>query len=156
MIEGQHFQNGYVTRDIDQAMGLLQAKCGLHRVASFEVPVEVSTPYGCGIAVSRLAFIWVNNLQIELIQPVSGLVDIYTERLPSGAGIGLHHVCMRIADWDDFRARAEQGAFPVVLEGGSDVLKFLYLDARDVLGHYLEYVWMTPERWLAMGGPAGR
>jgi hypothetical protein len=40
-----------------------------------------------------------------------------------------------------------------VLEGASSdgKLKFVYLDARDLVGHYLEYVWATPERWTQMG-----
>jgi hypothetical protein len=41
---------------------------------------------------------------------------------------------------------------PVAIEGGSEALRYLYLDARDLLGHYLEYVWMTPERWAQVGG----
>jgi hypothetical protein len=40
----------------------------------------------------------------------------------------------------------------VVLEGGGDMLKYIYIDAREFVGHYLEYVWMTPERWTALGG----
>jgi hypothetical protein len=32
-------------------------------------------------------------------------------------------------------------------DGDDDALKFLYLDGRKVLGHYLEYTWMTDRRW---------
>ena len=40
-----------------------------------------------------------------------------------------------------------------MFEGASgDELKFLYLDARETLGHYLEYTWMTPARWAQLGG----
>jgi hypothetical protein len=152
MLEGQHFQNGYITRDIEKALTQFRHPGGIDRVQSFEVPVEVTTPKGRGIAVSKLAFIWVNNLQYELIQPVSGLVDVYTEQLPADDGVKFHHICMRISDWDDFRARVTQKGYSVVLEGGSDALKFLYIDGRELVGHYLEYVWMTPERWAAIGG----
>jgi hypothetical protein len=31
-------------------------------------------------------------------------------------------------------------------------LLWLYLAARDTLGHYLEYCWMTPERWTMIRG----
>ena len=38
--------------------------------------------------------------------------------------------------------------YKIALEGNSgDQLKFIYLDARDTLGHYVEYLWCTPERW---------
>lgn len=151
MLEGRHYQNGYITRNIDKAIEQFRQRCGVENVMSMEVPVEVSTPKGKGIAVSKLAFIWINNLQYELIQPVSGLVDVYSEQLPADDSIKFHHICMRVDDWDSFRANVDKQRYPVVLEGGSDQLKFVYLDARDFLGHYLEYVWATPERWAQMG-----
>lgn len=152
MLEGQHFQNGYITRDIAKAITQFCDRGGVGQVQSFEVPVEVTTPKGHGMATSKLAFIWVNNLQYELIQPVSGLVDIYSEQLPADDSVKFHHICMRVPDWNAFRERVEQQPCPVVLEGGGDQLKFLYLDARDLVGHYLEYVWMTPQRWDQIGG----
>lgn len=152
MLEGQHYQNGYITRDIEKAIARFRNYAGVENVVSFEVPVEVTTPKGRGTAVSKLAFIWINNLQYELIQPVSGLVDVYSDALPTDDSIKFHHICMRVPEWNDFRARVDRMGYPVVLEGGSDALKFLYLDARDFLGHYLEYVWMTPERWTQLGG----
>jgi hypothetical protein len=40
-----------------------------------------------------------------------------------------------------------------VFEGASgEELKFLYLDARELLGHYLEYTWLTETRWTQIGG----
>ena len=153
MLEGRHYQNAYITRDIDKAIGEFRTRAGVKDVMTYEGPVEVSTPAGRGTAVSKLAFIWVDNLQYELIQPVSGLVDVYRDALPLDDSLKFHHVCMRVDDWDEFRAKVDQQRYPVVLEGSSgDQLKFLYLDGREFLGHYLEYVWMTPERWAAMGG----
>lgn len=152
MLEGKHFQNGYITRDIEKAIAQFQSLGGVDKVVSFEVPVEVTTPKGQGTAVSKLAFIWINDLQYELIQPVSGLVDIYSDELPADDSVKFHHICMRVDDWDEFRARVTAMGYPVVLEGGGDLLKFLYLDARELVGHYLEYVWMTPERWAQLGG----
>jgi hypothetical protein len=52
----------------------------------------------------------------------------------------------------EFRARVDKQPYPVVLEGGNELLRFLYLDARPFLGHYVEYTWMTNERWTQMGG----
>lgn len=31
-----------------------------------------------------------------------------------------------------------------------------YLDARESLGHYFEYVWASPEGWGMIGWPEGR
>jgi hypothetical protein len=152
MLEGRHYQNAYVTRDIDKAVESFRAQGGVQDARVFEATVEVQTPAGRGIAVSKLSFIWINNLQYELIQPVSGLVDVYRDALPADDSLKLHHICMRVDNWQEFRARVEHQRFPVVLEGGSEHLRFLYLDARDFLGHYLEYTWMTPERWTQLGG----
>jgi hypothetical protein len=152
MLEGRHYQNAYITRDIDKAVDSFRARGGVQEPRVFEASVEVQTPAGRGLAVSKLSFIWINNLQYELIQPVSGLVDIYRDALPPDDSLKFHHICMRVDNWEEFRARVLHQRFPVVLEGGSEHLRFLYLDARDFVGHYLEYVWMTPERWAQLGG----
>ena len=152
MLEGKHFQNAYITRDIDKALDIFCSRLGVKEARSFEVTVDVTTPAGSGSATNKLAFIWVDNLQYELIQPVSGLVSVYSEQLPADDSMKFHHICMRVDNWERFRANVEQQRYPVVLEGGSDALKYVYLDARDTLGHYLEYVWMTPERWAQVGG----
>ncbi|WP_317932295.1 VOC family protein [Halioxenophilus sp. WMMB6] len=152
MLEGHHFQNAYITRDIGKALQQFRDRCGRENVASFEVEVDVKTPGGEGKAKNKLAFIWVNNLQYELIEPVSGLVDVYGDELPADDQLKFHHVCMRVDDWEEFRSRVDELGYPVVLEGGSPELKYVYLDARDFLGHYLEYVWMTPQRWQQIGG----
>ncbi len=152
MLEGRHYQNAYITRDIDKAVESFRARGGVQDARVFEAAVEVQTPGGRGMAVSKLSFIWIDNLQYELIQPVSGLVDIYRDALPADDSPKFHHICMRVDNWQDFRARVERQPLAVVLEGGSEHLRFLYLDARDFLGHYLEYVWMTPERWAQLGG----
>src|ERR1019366_4779419 len=152
MLGGRHYQNAYVTRDIGKAVESFRARCGVQDARIFEAPVEVQTPAGRGMAVSKLSFIWINNLQYELIQPVSGLVDVYRDALPADDSLKFHHICMRVDNWQEFRARVMNQRFPVVLEGGSEHLRFLYLDARDFVGHYLEYVWMTPERWAQLGG----
>ena len=152
MLEGRHFQNGYITRNIEKGIEQFRSRAGADRIMSFEMPVEVTTPTGKGIALSKIAFIWIDNLQYELIQPISGLVDVYRDELPADDGIKFHHICMRVPDWSDFRSRVAEKGYPVMLEGGGDALKFLYIDARDMVGHYLEYVWMTPERWKQVGG----
>jgi hypothetical protein len=152
MIEGRHYQNAYITRDIEKGIKSFQTRSGVKDFMRYEGPVEVTTPRGRGIGVNKLAFIWIDGLQYELIEPVSGMVDIYRDALPADDSLKFHHVCMRVDNWDTFRAKVQKHKYPVVLEGGNELLSFLYLDARDYVGHYLEYTWMTPERWTSMGG----
>jgi hypothetical protein len=152
MIEGKHFQNAYVTRNIDKAIERFKARADVRKLLQFEVTTELMTPGGPGNCTNKLAFIWVEDLQYELIQPGPGSISLYRDALPADDSLLFHHICMRVDDWDDFRSRVGKQPFPVTIEGGNEALRFVYLDARDLLGHYLEYVWMTPERWGQVGG----
>ncbi len=153
MIEGRHYQNAYITRDIEQAVTAFTSRADVRKLIRYEGSTQVMTPVGPRIQASKLAFIWVGDLQYELIQPTSGEPDIYNEALPDHDGPLFHHVCMRVDNWDDFRKRVDRQPLPVVIERNSDPsLKFLYLDARKFLGHYLEYTWMSEQRWSQMGG----
>lgn len=151
LLEG-HFQNAYVTRDLDKALTLFRSRFGIDKVLQFDAEVDIRTPAGTGPAAFRTALAWVGSLQYEFIQPLSGLVQVYREALPDGDGLAFHHVCMRVQDWERTRAAIERGPHPVVLEGSTTGVRFVYVDARDTLGHYLEYAWMKPETWAAMGG----
>ena len=153
MLEGYHYQNAYVTRDVKKGLEAFQQRANVDRVLTYEGSIPVTTPEGAGIQTNKLAFIWVGDLQYELIQPISGSVRIYSDALPADDSLQFHHICMRVADWGEFRARVDRQPYRVVLEGGNELLRFLYLDARPFLGHYLEYTWMTDERWTQMGGP---
>lgn len=152
MFEGKHFQNAYVTRNIEAAIDSFKSRGDVRALIQTEVTVNVWTPEGNGSQTNKLAFIWIDDLQYELIEPVAGNVAIYRDALPADDTPKFHHICTRIDDWQDFRARVDQQSLPVVLEGGSDALRFLYLDARSTVGHYLEFACMGDERWQQMGG----
>ena len=143
-----HYQNAYITKDLDRAMDLFRTRYDFDGFKHFEVSYELKTPAKSGIATVKLALGWVGELQYELIQPISGFTDIYNEGLPDRYPLRFHHAAMRIPDWDVFRARVDREKLPVAIEGGTPgQLHFLYIDARDTVGHYLEYCWMTPQRW---------
>jgi len=148
-----HYQNAYITRDLDQALAIFRTQYGFDDFKHMEVSYELKTPAGRGKATVKLALGWIGNLQYELIQPVSGMIDVYNEGLPDNYPMRFHHVCSRVTDWDAFRADLERQKRPIAMEGGTPGhLLWLYVDARDTVGHYLEYCWMTPERWALMGG----
>lgn len=152
MLLENHYQNAYVTPDIDAALETFQKVYGVKEPKSFQVETEVWTPRGTGKQSNKLSFIWVGNLQYELIQPMGGLDYLYRDALPE-EGLRFHHICMRSFDWDATLAEIERQKFPLVLKGNSSSgLKFVYADARDTLGHYLEYTWVPPAVWTAMGG----
>jgi hypothetical protein len=147
-----HYQNAYITRDLDQGLADFKSQYGFDRFKQIEVTQQMTVRGKRGEATVKLALGWIGDLQYELIQPVSGLVDVYTDDLRGKYPLEFHHVCMRVEDnWSEFRAGLDRDKRPVVMEGGTPGhLQFVYVDARDTLGHYLEYCWMTPERWTAM------
>lgn len=154
MITGRHYQNAYVTRNVDKAVMDFKRHADIRSLMEIEVPVQLWTPQGEGQGVQKLAFVWVGDMQFELIQPKDGdVLALYRDALPVDDGLQFHHVCHVVDDWDAFMAKVEQQPFPIVLKGGTPgLLQFVYLDTRQWLGHYVEYVWMVPERWQAMGG----
>jgi len=154
MIVGRHYQNAYVTRNIDQAVAQFKERADIRLLLETEISVTLWTPHGEGIGTQKLAFLWIGDMQIELIQPGQGdVLALYRDALPADDRLRFHHVCHRIDDWDAFLAQVVRQRFPVALKGGTPgMLQFLYLDTRKWLGHYTEYVWMVPERWAAMGG----
>lgn len=154
MIVGRHYQNAYVTRNVDKAVAEFKQRADIRTLLETQVSVNLWTPQGEGVGVQKLAFVWVGDLQFELIQPIEGdVLSLYRDALPADDSLTFHHVCQLVDDWDAFLARVDQQPFPVVLKGGTPgMLEFLYLDTRPWLGHYTEYVWMVPDRWAAMGG----
>lgn len=152
MLEGWHYQNAYICDDIEAAIELFRKRAAIGDIRIIDVSQPVSTPQGTRTVATRLAFIWIDDLQYELIQVVNDETGIYANAPSNGGPLRFHHVCMRIEDWDAFRARVARQDLPVVMERAieGDALKFLYLDAREFCGHYLEYVWTTDERWAAM------
>lgn len=150
MLEGRHYQNAYVCDDLEAGIDLFRGR-GLAREPVI-IPVDqmVLTPGGPKRQKGRICFIWVGDLQYELIENEIDEVGIYANSPSGGSPLRFHHICFRIDDWEDFRARVDQQEFPIAMERISDdpnALRFLYLDARDVFGHYIEYTWMPDAMW---------
>lgn len=161
-LSGMHlrhfFQNAYVTRDLARAEALIAERHGIESWVHFEPEMEVHTATdGTGPCRVKVALGWAGSLQIELIEPVSGNVRHYLEYLPADPADWsprFHHVCMRVDDWECARAEVAARGWPVAYEGGVEGCRFVYIDARDSLGHYVEYMWMSDAMWAGSGGPA--
>src|ERR1700759_5010469 len=99
-----HFQNAYVTHDIDKAMQALTAHCGLRDYAVFEPDMVLKTPEGDKPSRVKAAFAWAGGLQIELIQPVSGFLDHYMPYMPAKKADCtpvFHHMAVRRESLDE-------------------------------------------------------
>jgi hypothetical protein len=153
-----HYQNAYVTHDLDRAMDLVRERFGVGDYIVFEPDMILKTPSGDKPAKVRAALGWAGGLQIELIQPVSGLIDHYLPYLPQDKSDPVprfHHIAVRRDDLGAMREEIAQLGLPLVFEGEVPGLVYIYLDARQTLGHYFEYIWATPEGWEMIGWPKG-
>lgn len=145
-------QVAWVTPDIDRSMAQFSE---LYRVPEFFV-TEISYParlFGeTGEMSIRLALANVDNMQLELIQPLGGGIDkIYREALPmDGRHANVpHHLCIQVygsrENWDDYLANLMQvKSLDYTGDLGPDV-QFIYTDERATLGLWLEHVWYEPE-----------
>jgi hypothetical protein len=102
--------------------------------------LTVWTPDGAGEIVLKVAFAQLGKLQYELIEPVCGAVGVYREGLVAADLMRLHHIAMRVDDLAAVRAASERQGRRTVLAGRSGAVSFIYVDARETFGHYLEYV----------------
>jgi len=148
------FQLAYVTRSLERGMELLQKQHGARDFIVFEPETEVQTAWGNGMMKVRAGLAWVDGLQLELIEPVSGKIEVYLPKLPDRVDeLGFHHVAARTHDWEGLLAEIERTNTTIAYRGNVPGLEYVYLDLRSTLGHYLEYIWATPEMWKATGGP---
>jgi hypothetical protein len=154
MIHGRHYQNAYVTRNVDKAVAGFQQHAEIRLLYEIETPVKVWTPQGEGVGVQKLAFVWVGDQNFEIIEPKEGdVLAIYRDALPDDDRLKFHHVCYIVDDWAAHEAKMADSPWPLVLRGGTPgLLEFSYHDAREFLGHYVEYMWCCPERWAQLGG----
>lgn len=158
-LEG-HYQNAYVTHDLDKAMKLIDDRYGQRDWIRYDPDMVIRTPEGPKDSSVRVALAWYGGLQIELIQPNGGYNVHYEHMLPadtSDAVPRFHHTAHRREDADAMRAEIEKLGLPLAFEGDvSGAMLFIYLDAREAIGHFLEYVWATPEGWDMNGWPKDR
>jgi hypothetical protein len=137
------YQISYVTPDLDQGVAAFREEFG---VGEFQIlpssgAAQVWTPAGAGEMVVKTAVARVGRLILEVLEPVSGLVDIYRDALAPGDRLRLHHVAMLTTDIDAVRVESERRGRQVVMAIDFDGGRLIYVDARATLGHYLEYVW---------------
>ena len=149
MLEGHLYQLGYICDDLEEGIAQFRGRGMTHEPHIMEVEQPVDTPNGEFVNKLRLCFIWIGDMQYELIQPLTDPLGIYANAPANGGPLRFHQVCYRVHDWADFRARVDQQDLPVVMERApqGDGLKFLYLDGRSRFGHYLEYTWMSDAQW---------
>jgi hypothetical protein len=145
-----HFQVGYVTTDLREALKIFSDHYGAKKPRIIRgISGESTSPAGKIPMTVNLATAQVGNIVYELIEPVTGIVDIYSDPLPKdGFGLVFHHLGFEVlGDEDEWLALREQlrASSNFALEGPENYpIRAVYMDERDRLGHYQEYIWYAP------------
>jgi methylmalonyl-CoA/ethylmalonyl-CoA epimerase len=87
-------------------------------------------------AKAKLAFISMDNIQIELIQPMGGK-STWQEFLDAH-GEGIHHIAFAVKDINGMEKLFDLQGMPTVQSGGWDGGAYSYVDATGKMGCILE------------------
>jgi hypothetical protein len=143
-------QIGYATTDCAEAVRRYAERYGVSKFLLMPNTESIIAPGK--VAILNVALAFVNDTMIEFIEPVSGSDAIYRDVLPSGGfAIRHHHLGYSMfseAEWQAKQREIERQKIEVVLSGESpDVIRYQYIDLRDDVGHYVEYLY-----YLGRGG----
>lgn len=143
------YQLGYVTNDLARAADVFRTRYG---VPAFRDLGEVILKRDeGGEARIRFALCFAGATQLEIIEPRGGEDSLYTDTLPkSGFGLVLHHVAFKVPTLqalEEKRTSLVAAGNSIAFSGGdARIARFFYVDSRSTLGHYIEYLYLSPER----------
>jgi len=141
------FQIAYVTADMDKALALFDREQGIKKFLVYESTTPVDKKGNT--ATLKVAMAYVGDVQVEILQPVSGMTQVWKAKVPAPPGIVRHHhmgysaaSLEELHALRDFHAKNGHG---IAWEGGIEgVAEGLYIDTYDTLGHYQEYAYFAP------------
>ncbi|OBA61860.1 lactoylglutathione lyase [Mycobacterium sp. 1100029.7] len=144
-------QIAWVTTDLEATETALTGLLGARKWV--RIPEVHFAPDSCSYRgepadfVASISLSYLGDMQLELIEPVSG-ENVYSEFL-RGSGPGLHHICMEADSPEHFDTAlaeaAERGA-PVVQQGVMPGgIQFAYVAAPQAGVPYVEIAYISPE-----------
>ncbi|MGB3481479.1 MAG: VOC family protein [Mycobacterium sp.] len=139
-------QIAWVTDDLNTTEAALSNLLGVRkwvRIPEVHFEAETTTYYGRPTDyVASVSLSYLQDMQLELIEPIRGGANIYSDFLRDH-GSGLHHICVEVADDAAFEAaladaagRGAQIAGQGVMPGG---MRFAYVSDPQSGIPYLEY-----------------
>ena len=146
------FQIAYVTNDLARAVSQFRSEQGVAEMAVFDdFTLDV---VGGRQAVINVALAYVGETQLEIIEPVSGEVELYRTWLPVEFAVRHHHFCHRldsITELEELKARYEQAGYAIALDASLGETRLFYADTTNLLDHYQEYAWVdsAAEQFMA-------
>ena len=140
------FQIGYVVPDLRAAIGFFKQTLGVADFMVWEnLMLEDQTHNGApGDYVQSIAFGYLGDLQVELIQPLSGesTYSAYLRKNPRG---GVQHIGILVDDFDASVAAMTARGFKVVQTGRHGVTRLAYFDTDDASGTLTEIITIAPD-----------
>jgi Glyoxalase/Bleomycin resistance protein/Dioxygenase superfamily len=139
-------QIAYVTNDIDRATEMFRTVYGVGRwleLAGMSGRQTVLIKARTGPIEIRAMIAYVGAVQFELIQPIVDPGRLYTGFLPADGtfAVRFHHLGFNQQSIEAVRSLEQslKRNHVIPMATDSETMPVFYADARDRLGHYLEY-----------------
>jgi len=139
------FQIAYVVPDLHAAIAFFKEKMGVDKFIAFENLCLADQVYNGAPGDYRqsIAFGFCGDMQIELIQPLSG-PSSYSDYLAKNPQGGVQHLGILVEDYDAALAEMKGRGFKLVQTGRNGDTRFAYFDTADSLGTLTEVVYLAP------------
>ncbi len=133
-------QVGIIVEDIEEAKKMWAGLFGLPVPKTVVAEGHESRPTlykgKHSSAKAKLAFIWIDNLAIELIEPMGGK-STWQEHLDK-YGNSVHHIAFKIEGIDHVIGEFEDYGIPLIQTGGFEGGAYAYMDASEHMGAIIE------------------
>jgi hypothetical protein len=140
-----YYQYAYVSTDWKRTMKDISCT---HQIGDWMEMPDAEFDTGPGkTAVCHFALAYKNDLQFEVIQPISGDCSVYQWGLPSeGYATRFHHLGRHFADRAKFDREVAVAKSRWTLPVAADTMggTYAYFDARADFGHFIEYFCFPP------------
>jgi Glyoxalase/Bleomycin resistance protein/Dioxygenase superfamily len=155
-------QMAYVTNDFDRAIELFKMHYGVGKFLEMRDFEMMTWPGQMAIQNIGLAYAGDSPVQIELIQPLSGYMQVYIEPLQTATDFKLvfhhqAHLAKSPEMFDAMRAAAIAVDHQIVIDGettgGS---RYIYTDNRSTIGHHIEYIYHPEAVWEGLNAAIPR
>ena len=149
------YKLGYVTTSVETAVEEWSDRLGVEKFVQFSPSFEARSSDGrTGHAQLRCAFSAGRHHTIELMEPVSGLVDLWAAPLIGHTGFALtfHHTGLVVDDLSQLKAMlADAGIVPVLEAAIEPGIKFAYY-RPPLMGHHVEHIEYTGDAGAFLAG----
>jgi catechol 2,3-dioxygenase-like lactoylglutathione lyase family enzyme len=140
------FQIAYVVPDLHAAVRFFKEKLGVPGFMVWENFMLQDQIYNDvpGDYVQSIAFGFAGDMQIELIQPLSG-VSTYSDFLTRNPKGGVQHLGVLVDEFDSAVADMTSRGYAIVQSGRNGETRLAYFDTDRDIGILTEIVYLAPE-----------